>query len=226
MKTVKIPESFGSGDVTITINGAVTKIPIGIETEVKNAVAEIVEKMIRDRTLEGLTEEEIKAKELEKLGAAGVETVKALEGKMNDLANNPCIKTLWTGCCQEGTKLTIEIPEEMLYNDGKSLIVMIQVWDGNSSKMYGDNRPIIYGFSFGEGLLDESASGYTPGTRDTEGNYIANFGECDKNLASEGVKLYGDIRVTKDNTGKIKLYYRNSSPRITTTAISVLRGDM
>lgn len=226
MKTVKIPESFGSGDVTITINGAVTKIPIGIETKVTNAVAEIAEKMIRDRTLEGLTEEEIKAKELEKLGAAGAETVKALEGKMNDLADNPCIRTLWTGCCKEGTKLTIEIPEEMFYNNGKSLIVMIQVWDGSSSKMYGDNRPIIYGFSFGEDLLDESASGYTPGARDAEGNCIANFGEYDKNLVSQGVKIYGDMRVTKENTGKIKLYYRNSLSGITTTAISVLRGDM
>lgn len=226
MKTVKIPESFGSGDVTTTINGAITKIPIGIETEVTNEVAEILEKMIRDRTLEGLTEEEIKAKELEKLGAADADTVKALEEKMDDLADNPCIKTLWTGCCINGTELTIKIPKEMFYNDGKSLIIMIQVWDGRRDTLYGDNRPLIYGFNFGESPADESEAGYTPGERDEERNYIANRGELYKNMISQGMKLFGEIRVTKKLTGEIMLYYKNNENGITTTAISVLKGSM
>lgn len=225
MKTVKIPESFGSGDVTITINGAITKIPIGIETEVTNAVAKIVEKMMRDRMLEGLTEEEIKAKELKKLGAADAETVKALEEKMDDLADNPCIKTLWTGChTVKDNPLEIWIPKELFYNNGKSLIILVHVWEGNRVE-YRNDTPIMWCFSFGEEETDANYCGYLPSSN-VEGEVWANGVNTNRVNAEDG-RIQGTLYLCKTNDDRRKLTYgMQSSYMMTTTAISVLRGDM
>lgn len=225
MKTVKIPESFGSGDITITINGVPTKIPIGIETNVQDKVAKIVEKMIRDRTLESLTEEEIKEKERQAIGAVGEQAITEIKESISEVKNNPCIKTLWTGCCLAGTELKIKIPKEMFYNNEKSLVVMIHIWDGDANTLYTNNKPIIYGFSFGDSTDDKGSYGDTPTIGATYG-YIANYGEEEKRLITTGINFDGKMQVMMQVTGDTYLYYRNDRNSITTTAISVMRGSV
>lgn len=82
MKKVKIPESFGSGDVTITINGVPTKVPFGKETEVPDEVAGVIEAMMNARKKEPLTDEEIKARERKRIGAASAKEVEELKKKI------------------------------------------------------------------------------------------------------------------------------------------------
>lgn len=220
MKEVIIPGSFGSGDLVIMINGVPTKVPIGKPSNVPDEVAEIVEKLIKEREQEVLSEEKLKEKERQLIGAAGADEVKNLEEEVGALKNSPLIKTLWTGCHFYG-ELTVKIPKEMFYNNGRSVIIIVQNWSRAAMKIYSDNRPMTMCFSF----ANEGDIGYSPYYANDE-SIIANAGLKEVQIVSGtgegGNKFDGTWYMEEKNGERIMHIQGNASVII--TAISAMKG--
>lgn len=86
---VNIPKTKGkTGSFWVSVNGVDIEIPRGLDVLVDAKYAEVIERCLKLEEKETLTNDEVKARERERIGAASEDEVKKLEQKLLFIEQN------------------------------------------------------------------------------------------------------------------------------------------